>query len=182
MARRQSRPPPPPAARPVASRRRRGPPRRHGAACPQPAAGSGISARPLATSPSPPSRPCIRPERRHRPSLRDSVLLGWLLRRCRSWQLYTTAVPCVHLPPSPPPVLPSAWIVCALGSTHHGAYHLTRRVPDHGRLVVLARTVDVERLQERIQEPLILHPVAPGVTVGRTIGAPVDLQNWPEAT
>ena len=115
-------------------------------------------------------------------NLRDSVLLGWLLRRCRSWQLYTTAVPCVPLPPNPPPVLPSAWIVCALGSTHHGAYHLTRRVPDHGRLVVLARTVDVQRLQARIQEPLILHPVAPGVTVGRTIGAPMDLQNWPDAT
>ena len=67
MVRRQSGPPPPPAARLAASRRRRGPPRRHGAACPQPAAGCGISARTRATSPSPPSGPCVRPERRHRP-------------------------------------------------------------------------------------------------------------------
>ena len=110
--------------------------------------------------------------------LRDSILLGWLLRRCRAWQLYTASVPCIPLPPCPLPSLPSARVVCSLGSTHQALHQLVSRVPDHGHLVVLARAVDVQRLQSHLQEPLMLHPVTPGVMVGRAVGAPLNLQDW----
>ena len=49
-------------------------------------------------------------------SLSDSVVLGWLLRWCHSWQLSTGAAPCIPLPPLVPPGISMAWVVCALGA------------------------------------------------------------------
>ena len=113
-------------------------------------------------------------------SLRDSVVLGWLLRRCRSWQLSTSAALCVPLPPAAPPQSSVAWVVNALGTTPGRASRMAALAPEDSSLVILARASDLPDIQARLPEPLIPHGLLDGLTIGRAIGAPLDLHDWPE--
>ena len=112
--------------------------------------------------------------------LHDSVVLGWLLRRCRSWRLCTGATPCIPLPPASPPQSTTAWVVSALGCTQQECIQMASLAPDDSHLVLLTRTADLLDLQARIQEPLMRHDLPNGLTVGRASGAPLNVHDWPE--
>ena len=109
-----------------------------------------------------------------------SVTLGWLLRRCRAWQLVARSPPCVPLPPAPPPAVAPALVVCALGCGKHDALDLLRQVPDDAALVILATATVVDHLQPHCHEPLTLLPLPEGLMVGRALGAPLNTTDWPE--
>ena len=102
-------------------------------------------------------------------SLRDSVVLSWLLRRCRSWQPNTSAAPCVPLPPAAPPQSSVAWLVNALGTTPGRASRMAALAPEDSSLVILARASDLPDIQARLPELLYLMD---GLT-GSLSGAPL---------
>ena len=111
-----------------------------------------------------------------------SVALGWLLRRCRAWQLVAHSPPCVPLPPAPSPEVAPALVVCALGCGKLDALNLLRQVPDTAALVILATATVVDYLQPHCLEPLTLLPLPEGLMVGRALGAPMNTTDWPEQT
>ena len=113
-------------------------------------------------------------------SLRDSVILGWLLRRCRSWQLSTSATPCIPLPPAAPPQSSLAWVVNALGVSPQDAARMAAPAPEDSSLVILARACDLPYIQARLMETLVPLALLDGLSVGRGIGAPLDMHDWPE--
>ena len=99
-------------------------------------------------------------------SLCDSVVLGWLLHRCRSWQLSTSASPCV-------PQSTVVWVVNALGCTPQESIQMAALAPEDSYLVMLARTSDLPDLQARLPEPLVQLDLLDGLSVGRAIGVPL---------
>ena len=111
-----------------------------------------------------------------------SVTLGWLLRRCRAWQLVAHSPPCIPLPPAPPPDVAPALVVCALGCCKIDALNLLRQAPDTSSLVILASATVVDYLQPHCHEPLTLLPLPDGLMVGRALGAPLNTSDWPEQT
>ena len=111
---------------------------------------------------------------------RHSVVLVWLLRRCRAWQLITGRPPSIPLPPAPPPGAQPALVLCALEHTKAEALSLLLQAPAALPLVVLASATVVDYLQPHHHEPLTLLPLPEGLTVGRALGAPMRTADWPE--
>ena len=97
-----------------------------------------------------------------------------------AWQLSTSAAPCLPLPPAAPPQSSVAWVVNALGTTPGRASRMTALGPEDSSLVILAPASGLPDIQARVPEPLIPHGLPDGLTVGRAIGAPLDLHDWPE--
>ena len=71
-------------------------------------------------------------------------------------------------------------------ATHHGRLILDPRksaaaiAPEDSSLVILARACDLPAIQARLLETLSPLTLPDGLTVGRAIGAPLDMQEWPE--
>ena len=132
-------------------------------------------------TPSPLSAPVLATSAACTLSLRDSVVLGLLLRRCRAWQLSTSPAPCIPLPPASPPQPALAWVVNALGSTPQEAVHMASSAPDNSSLVLLAGACDLPVIHAQLTEFLTTLALPDGVSVGRASGAPLDMHDWPEA-
>ena len=115
-------------------------------------------------------------------AVRDSVALGWLLRRCRAWQLVTGYPPSVPLPPMPTPKTTPALVLCALQCSKADALSLLRQAPAVAPLVVLSTATIVDYLQPHCREPLTLLPLPEGLMVGSTLGAPLNTTDWPADT
>ena len=97
-----------------------------------------------------------------------------LLEVADRWQALHTAPPshCVeHV---------TVWVVCALSMTVIDAYQLAFEALDRGHLIILAGASIEDDIQARLSEPLILHPMSPGITVGWAIAAPLDSHDWPQ--
>ena len=70
-----------------------------------------------------------------------------------------------------------ALVVCAIGSTLHDPLHIARQVPDNTYLVVMTRALHIQQLQAQLHEPMAQHSLPRGITVGRAVSAPLNLQN-----
>ena len=116
----------------------------------------------------------------HHPPLtiRHSVTLGWLLRRCRAWQLVTRYPPSIPLPPAPSPRTTPALVLCALQCTKADAPTLLQQASVFAPLVVLSTATIVDYLQPHCREPLTLLPLPEGLMVGSALGAPLNTADW----